>query len=126
MRCCAPPRSGAPDEPRRGEPAALSQHVRANWQTALLICRKCSKKVDGGFGPKGKTPLAKALKSELHGGKGRKARVGIVEVKCLGICPKNAVTMIDAARPRDWLLVRPGTDVRDVVAELGLGAQLPT
>jgi len=118
MRCCAPPRNGAPDER-----AALSQHVRAQWQTALLVCRKCSKKVDGGFGPKGKTPLAKALKQALDGGKGRKARVGIVEVKCLGICPKHAVTMIDAAHPRDWLLVKPGTDVADVVAEIGLSAR---
>ena len=115
MKCSAPPRRGAPDET-----GPLSRHVRANWETALLVCGKCSKKLDGGFGPRGKTSLAKALKQELDGGKGRKARVGIIEVKCLGICPRHAVTMIDAARPRDWLLIRPGTDVADVVAELGL------
>ncbi len=95
--------------------------VRSNWQTALLVCRKCSKRQHGGFGPKGKMPLAKALKKELGGKKGRKAPVGIIEVKCLGVCPRHAVTMVDARRPRDWLLVKPGTGMDEVVAAVGLG-----
>lgn len=93
--------------------------VRSNWRTALLICRKCSKRQHGGFGPKGKTPLAKALKKELGGKKGRKAPVGIVEVKCLGVCPRHAVTMVDARHPRDWLLVKPGTEMNEVLASVG-------
>ena len=36
--------------------------LRSNWSDAILVCAKCSKKLDGGFGPKGKTPLAKALR----------------------------------------------------------------
>lgn len=92
--------------------------VRSNWRTALLVCRKCSKRQHGGFGPKGKTPLAKALKKALGGKKGRKAPVGIVEVKCLGVCPRHAVTMVDARHPRDWLLVRPGADMGEILASI--------
>ncbi|MFZ2983371.1 MAG: (2Fe-2S) ferredoxin domain-containing protein, partial [Sphingobium sp.] len=40
----------------------MKASVRSNWKTAILVCRKCSKKVDGGFGPKGNQPLGKALK----------------------------------------------------------------
>jgi len=96
----------------------VSKHVRSNWETLLLVCRKCSKKLDGGFGPDGKVPLAKALKKALGATKGRKSPVGIIEVKCLGVCPKHAVTMVDAAHPRDWLIVKAGTDVADVAAEI--------
>ena len=79
----------------------MSRHIRADWETALLVCRKCSKKLGGGFGAKGKASLAKALKQELGAKGGRKSKIGIVEVKCLGICPKHAVTMIDARISRD-------------------------
>ncbi|PZO88452.1 MAG: hypothetical protein DI623_12600 [Sphingomonas sanxanigenens] len=98
----------------------MKSSVRSNWQAALLVCGKCSKKLGGGFGPKGKTSLAKALKKETGGGKGRKARVGVIETKCLGVCPKHAVTMVDTRRGRDWILVREGADVGDLVRELGL------
>jgi predicted metal-binding protein len=95
--------------------------VRSNWRTTVLVCRKCSKKVGGGFGPKRKTSLAKALKAELGGGKGRKASVGIIETKCLGVCPKNAVTVVDGRHSDLWLLIRPGTPVAEVAESLGLG-----
>lgn len=92
--------------------------VRSNWEATLLVCRTCSKRQSGGFGPKRKTPLAKALRKTLGAGKGRRARIGVVEVKCLGICPRHAVTVIDARNPRAWLLVRPGTDLGEVVSTL--------
>ncbi len=94
--------------------------MSSNWQGALLVCRKCSKRQKGGFGPKGKTPLAKTLRKALAAKKGRKAHIGIVEVKCLGICPRHAVTMIDTRAPDAWLLVKPGTDSDDLVEQLGL------
>lgn len=99
----------------------MSRHIRAGWETALLVCGKCSKKLDGGFGPKGKTSLAKALKKELGAKSGRKSTIGIVEVKCLGICPKHAVTLIDARNSREWLIVKQGADMGELAAELGLG-----
>ena len=84
----------------------------------MLVCGKCSKKLDGGFGEKGRTPLAKLVRAALGLKKGRKAERGVVEVKCLGICPKNAVVMVDSARPNRWLLVPAGADASEVVATL--------
>ena len=73
--------------------------VRSDWANTLLVCKKCSKKIGGGFGPKGKTGLAKALRAELDVAKGRKGSLGIIEVKCLGVCPKGAVTVVNGAAP---------------------------
>ena len=100
----------------------LKDGVHSNWETAVLVCRKCSKKLDGGFGPKGDQRLAKALKKHLGLKKGRKAAAGIVEVGCLGVCPKGAVTVVNGSHAREWLLVRPGADMDDVSEELGLSA----
>lgn len=94
--------------------------VRAQWDDAILVCAKCSRRLDGGFGPKGRTPLAKALRKHLHLKKGRKARAGIVEVSCLGVCPRGAVTVVDGASAREWRLVPAGADLERVAAELGL------
>jgi NAD-dependent dihydropyrimidine dehydrogenase PreA subunit len=80
--------------------------VSANWESAILVCRKCEKRQ--------KMPLAKMLTKALGGGRKRKAPV----VKCLGVCPGHAVTMIDTRRPREWLLVKPGTPIKHVVDRL--------
>jgi len=85
-----------------------------------LVCAKCSKKLDEGFGDDGK-PLAKALRKHLKLKNGPKSRAGVVEVKCLDVCPKGAVVVVDSARPNDWLLVRPGDDLDAVAGRLGLG-----
>jgi predicted metal-binding protein len=114
MRCCVQPRNGA----RRSDDGAGVKTVGAGWRNAILVCRKCSKKVGGGFGPKGRTPLAKALRDEAGLGKGRKAAAGVVEVGCLKICPKQAVMLVDAARPGKWLVVARGTPIEEVVAQL--------
>ena len=97
----------------------LKPHVRSNWSNAVLVCSKCSKRLDGGFGPKGKQGLAKALRKHLKLRKGRKAAAGIVEVKCLGVCPRGAVTVVDMARPGEWMLVPARADLDAVAAELG-------
>ncbi|WP_066780953.1 hypothetical protein [Sphingomonas sp. CCH5-D11] len=93
--------------------------ARAQWRGAVLVCAKCSKKVDGGFGPKGRERLAKALRREPGFGKGRKANMGVAEVKCLGICPKNAVVVIDTRRLDEWLVVPAGADVALLTERLG-------
>jgi predicted metal-binding protein len=98
----------------------LKPRVRSNWDHTVLICSKCSKKVKGGFGPKGKAPLAKALRKHLGLKKGRKAEAGIVEVKCLGICPRGAVTVVNGAESREWLIVPVGTDLDLLADDLGL------
>lgn len=92
------------------------KRARAGWSSAVLVCGKCSKKIDGGFGPDGDERLAKALRREAGFGKGRKASVGVVEVKCLGLCPKKAVTVVDMRRPGEWLVVPAGDDVAALAA----------
>jgi len=98
----------------------LKLRVRSNWEHSVLVCGKCSKRLDGGFGPKGRTPLAKALRKHLGLKKGRKARAGVVEVKCMGVCPRGSVTVIDTRHPGEWALVPGGADLDAVAAELGL------
>lgn len=98
---------------------AVKLSVRSNWSATILVCGKCSKKLGGGFGEKGKTPLAKALR-KLGGGKKRKADFGVIETRCLGVCPKGAVTVIDAAHPGKWMLVEEGVPMDEVAERLGL------
>lgn len=98
----------------------LKDHVRSNWDHAVLICRKCSKKLDGGFGVKGDERLAKALRRHLSLKKGRKASAGLIEVNCLGVCPKGAVTVVNGASAREWLLVQPGADLDELACALDL------
>ena len=100
--------------------ACRLKSVRSDWSNTLLVCRKCSKRLGGGFGAKGRTPLAKALRKHLGEKKGRKARLGIVEVKCLGVCPRGAVTVINGKAPGEWALVKAGADLDAVAMGLGL------
>jgi predicted metal-binding protein len=103
----------------------LKDHVRTNWRNVVLICRKCSKKLDGGFGPDGDERLAKALRKHLSLKKGRKADAGIVEVNCLGVCPRGAVTVVDGADSKEWLLVRAGADLDELAQALHLNQPDP-
>ncbi|UAK26253.1 hypothetical protein [Sphingomonas nostoxanthinifaciens] len=97
----------------------MIRHASARWRAAILVCAKCEKKLGGrGFGPDGRKPLSKVLRKHAGGGKGRKASIGVMQTKCLKICPKNAVTVVDGARPRDWLIVAAGTPIEDVEAAL--------
>ena len=94
--------------------------VRAHWSRTLLVCRKCSRRLGGGFGERGEERLAKLLRKRFGGGKGRKADIGIVEVDCLKVCPKGAALVIDAASPGEWLLIEAGTPLDEVAARLEL------
>ena len=98
----------------------MKTEIRSNWSHAILVCRKCSKKQvkrGQGFGAKN-GPLAKALKKELGAGKGRKAKLGIVEVPCLDICPKRGVVLVDTRAPDQWRIVGPDADLRQLADEL--------
>ncbi|MHA6722915.1 (2Fe-2S) ferredoxin domain-containing protein [Sphingomonas sp. RS2018] len=97
----------------------MIRHLRSDWSDTIVVCGKCSKKLDGGFGAKGRQSLAKALRKLVSAKKGRKAAIGIVESKCLGVCPKRAVVV---ARAGEWLLVPEGTDVERVAEGLGLAS----
>jgi|GEM_PF-414496 len=95
------------------------------WRDVVLICRKCQKKLDGGFGPEGDLTLKKALKrylkrDHIRVGKGRKAELALISTGCFDICPKGAVTVVNAARPDAFLVVPAGADLLEVKARLGL------
>ena len=100
--------------------------AKTEWRDVILICKKCSKKLDGGFGPDGKKTLRKALKTYLKPeqsrktAKGRKAELAIIQTGCFDICPKNAVVAINAANPKALLIVPTGADLLEVKARLGL------
>ena len=90
------------------------REISAKWDDVLLVCRKCGKKVGGGFGKDGEQRLEKALKSQLKG----KGRHKVVTVPCLGLCPKNAVCLVQASAPGTVHLVKPDTPVEEVVEAL--------
>jgi predicted metal-binding protein len=90
----------------------VKSHVRSDWTGAILVCGKCSRKAGG-------KPSAKSLRKALEAGKGRKAKLGVVETKCLGVCPKHAVVVVDTARPERWEVIAPGTPAADILARLG-------
>ncbi|MBC7670175.1 MAG: (2Fe-2S) ferredoxin domain-containing protein [Gemmatimonadaceae bacterium] len=97
------------------------KRARSDWTEVVLVCRKCSKKLDGGFGDNGDQRLAKALRKSIAG-KGRKARAGVVEVGCFDVCPKNAVVAVLASNPGDWVVVPRGASTAAVAQRLGLDA----
>jgi hypothetical protein len=61
--------------------------------------------------------LRTALRAELkEQGYGRSVR--IIETRCLDVCPKKAVTTIDASHPGRVFVVPKGTTEEDILIEL--------
>jgi predicted metal-binding protein len=90
------------------------------WKTVILLCGKCARKMDGGFGLKGKDSLRQALRTELAA-RGQRRDVRIIETRCIGICPKKAVTAINASSPCRILTV-PKKTAADEALNLILGS----
>lgn len=91
--------------------------VPTPWQDVLLLCRKCGRKLDGGFGEDGTQALRRVLREALRE-RGRRRDVRVMEVGCLGVCPKGAVTMARGARPGELLVVPQGTEAGVVLDRL--------
>lgn len=89
------------------------------WGTVILLCGKCARKMEGGYGKKKQHTLRSALRAELKA-TGPRRRVRIVETRCMGLCPKKAVTALNASRPERILTVPKGTS-----AEAALAALMP-
>lgn len=101
----------------------MTRNIRAIGQAAtsiVAICRKCGKKLGGGFSDGGKQPLGKVLRRELEHRSPRQARVRLVETRCLKLCPKGAVAVLDSRDPRHILVIAARTPVAEVAARLGL------
>ena len=86
----------------------------------VAICGKCGKKLGGGFGGDKHRSLAKELRRAVPRAKGKRAALKIVETKCLDICPKGAVALVDSALPGEVVIVSRGTPVGLVCDRLGL------
>ena len=86
------------------------------WRGGVIVCGSCSKKMRGGFGARQKHSLAKMLRATMPQGA---TLPRVIEVSCLGICPINAVTLIDPATPEMWRIIPRGTDVAALAASLG-------
>jgi len=87
-----------------------SDTVQTGWTDILLICRKCSKKLGGGFGPDGRDTLRRAARHALRES-GQRGQVGLIETGCFGICPKRAVVIARASAPGTLTIVPAGTSV---------------
>ncbi|RZJ95599.1 MAG: hypothetical protein EON88_10590 [Brevundimonas sp.] len=99
---------------------AAFKTAKTQWRDVVLVCKKCQKKVGKGFGPDENLTLKKALKRYLKPGKGRKAEIAVLTVKCFDVCPKNAVMAVNAARPDEMVVIPAGADLVEVTERLGL------
>lgn len=90
-----------------GKAAPLSRPTP--WRTVIVLCRKCGKKRDGGFGAKRKESLKAELRAALRAG-GRRREVRVIEAGCFGLCPKRGVTALNATRPGVIHVIPVGTD----------------
>ncbi len=91
--------------------------VPTGWQTVILVCRKCSKKLDGGFGPDRDRSITTELKQALRTS-GRRSTTRLIETKCLGVCPKGAVTVLPATTPGSMLTIPAGTPAETILFRL--------
>jgi predicted metal-binding protein len=79
------------------------------WREVVLVCRKCGKKQKGGFGEKRRDALKAHLRQALRAA-GRRRDVRVIEISCLGVCPKHGVTALNASRPQTIHVIPAGTD----------------
>ncbi len=95
--------------------ASMPRSVDPPWQHVILICRKCTRKLDGGFGSSGDESLRAELKRAL-GRAGMRRRFRVVETGCLAICPQDAVSVVGPSSPAKVLVVPAGSDPAQVLA----------
>jgi hypothetical protein len=72
------------------------RYARAKFDAVVLVCAKCAKRQ--GL-PKGtlRSVLKRAMKERAGSSKERRAKPRLVEVGCLGPCPKRAVAVATTA-----------------------------
>ena len=84
------------------------------WQSIILLCGKCARKLDGGYGPEKDATLRSALRMALKEA-GHRRDVRIIETRCMGICPKKAVTVVNASRPGIIFVIPVSTPPAEVL-----------
>ncbi len=101
--------------------AGLSAYVKPHWRDAVLVCARCSRRCGARFGRSGRERLARALRRYLGIRRFRQATLGVVEVGCLGVCPRGAITIANARVPGRYALATPESDLGALIDRLGLG-----
>ena len=101
---------------RMSKPPAI-EVTPTPWREIVLVCRKCTRRLDGGFGKKHREPLRGELKTALRAA-GRRREVRVIEIGCLGLCPKGAITVAIASRPGELLIVPKGSDAKSLIDRL--------
>lgn len=107
----------------RRRPCVLARSIKqrpSHWRDSVLICKKCSKELGGGFGPDRRVSLRKLLRKAFDLKKGRKAAFGVIEVACFDLCPKRAVTVSLGSQPRKLFVIPRGAPLQDIVRTLDL------
>ena len=87
---------------------------RTPWQSIILLCGKSARKLDGGYGPNRDATLRYTLRMALKDA-GHRREVRIIETRCIGTCPKKAVTAVNASRPGTIFAVPVGTPPAEVL-----------
>ena len=82
------------------------------WRVVFVVCRKCGKKLDGGFGRKRKETLKSVLRPL------RRRDLRICETGCLGVCPKGGVTALNASRPGTIHVIPAGAHAEEAMQTL--------
>lgn len=100
--------------------------VTTRSDTLVAICRKCGKKLGGGFGDGGRKSLAKALGQSLDLPKWKRSPIRLVETGCMKLCPRGAVAVTTSGDARLVHVIPEGTPVAEVAAHLGLVTALPS
>jgi predicted metal-binding protein len=88
-----------------------------HWRQVLVVCRKCGKKLDGGFGAKHQESLKAVLRQAIRDS-GRRWEVRVFETSCIGVCPKRGVTALNATNPGAIHVIPAGTPAEDAVRTL--------
>ena len=102
------------------EPGVAIRTVPTAAERLIAVCGKCGKKLGGGFGSGAKKSLSKALRAGVADTKGKRRRVRIVETRCMDLCPKGGVALVDSDSPNEFLVVMKATPVGVVAGRLGL------
>nr|WP_321984137.1 (2Fe-2S) ferredoxin domain-containing protein [uncultured Lichenicoccus sp.] len=92
------------------------------WLDILVVCRKCSRKLKGGYGDKGRDELRHALQDGLRA-IGRRRQTRIIETGCFGICPKGGVVTLRGSEPQRILILPKGQSTAAMLATLGFTVQ---
>ncbi len=80
------------------------------WEGRLILaCRKCQKKLKGYDGLHALAKLKRTFKR--HNEQHSEQTLEILNVPCMGLCPKNGVAVCDPCKPLRLSILRSAEDI---------------